>query len=262
VPVRAPGGKDPLRLAFLRFLHRRYQITEGDLQSAELALVPEGGPRDVGLGRSLVAAYGQDDRLCSFAALRALIDLSGTPERTSAAYLTDREEVGSTGATGAQSEFLSLALQRLLRGTGALHHENVVRAAWARTEVLSADVGSGVNPLFPEAHDLGNAARLGHGPMLRKYTGRRGKEGHDAHAEVVARIARIFEGAGVPWQVGTAGRVDEGGGGTIAGFLARLGAEVLDIGVPVLSLHAPYEVSSKRDLTLLHRALGAFFRAP
>jgi aspartyl aminopeptidase len=263
VPSLAKGAKDPVKYSLLEVLKDRYGIEEADLASTELELVPAGRARDVGLDRALIGAFGQDDRLCSFAALRAAIDLSEIPPRTAIAYLTDREEVGSGGVTGARSAYLLLALQHLLRGSGVRHDRAALRHALAKTEVLSGDVAAGVNPIFPEVHELGNAPRLGAGPALKRYTGYAGKQqGSEANAEFTSRVVRILDAAGVPWQSATMGRVDEGGGGTIGKFLAETGAQVLDVGAPVVSMHSPMELSSKRDLHALYRAFSAFFRAP
>jgi aspartyl aminopeptidase len=262
VPLLGSAAPKAMKQSLLAVLQQRYGLSEADFAASELSLVPSHRARDVGLDRALVGGFGQDDRLCSFVALRALLDLAQVPERTVAVYLTDREEIGSTGASGAKSDFLSLTLQHLLRGTGAPHHEEALRSAYAHSEALSGDVASGVDPLFPDVEELSNAARLGRGPAVRKYTGHRGKmQTSDANAEFLAKVVRIFEAAGVPWQVSTMGKVDEGGGGTISKFLAQTGAEVLDVGAPVLSMHSPMELSSKRDLWLLHRAFTAFLLA-
>ncbi|MBI3071946.1 MAG: hypothetical protein HYY84_07455 [Deltaproteobacteria bacterium] len=252
--------------AFLKVLGDRFGVVEGDLDSSELYFVPVQTARWVGVGERLVGGFGQDDKACSYAAARAAIDLDVVPEKTVIAFLTDREEVGSTGPSGAASEWIDALIAHLIVATRSNPSkdrpvfETEVRTAFVQAEVLSSDVTAGVNPLFPRVHELRNAARLGKGPAMMKWTGRGGKfGGSDAHAEYVDRVVRIFAEAKVPLQIGNIGRVDEGGGGTIAKFIANKGANVLDLGIPMISMHAAFDVTHVRDIENLARGLRAFF---
>jgi aspartyl aminopeptidase len=261
-----PQSVDP-KAAFLKLLDARFGITEADLDSSELYFVPVQTARWVGVGERLVGGFGQDDKVCSYAAARAAIDLDVVPEKTAIAFLSDREEIGSTGPSGAASEWIDALVAHLIVATrhgasAARVTEVEVRAAFANAEVLSSDVTAGVNPLFSRVHELKNAARLGRGPAMMKWTGRNGKlGGSDAHAEFVHRVSRIFAAAKVPLQIGNIGRVDEGGGGTIAKFLANKGANVLDLGVPMISMHAAFDVTHVGDIENLVRGARSFFVA-
>jgi len=258
-PMTGSGVKSPLALTVLRALYDRYGLAEDDLGAAKLYVVPAEGPRDVGLDRLLVGAWGQDDRLNSYAAMRAAIGIEGVPPFTAIAVLSDREEIGSSGSSGMRSEFFELLAARLLEGTGGPDGDAALRTAFARSRALSADTPAAVDPIFPEVHEPRNAARLGMGPALYKFTGRGGKSGgSDADVTMVARVKRIFAAAGIPLQTTELGRVDEGGGGTIARYLAMRGFEIVDVGAAVVSMHSPLELSHKRDLWWAIKGYRAF----
>ncbi|MCZ7582166.1 MAG: hypothetical protein M5R36_01875 [Deltaproteobacteria bacterium] len=242
----------------LSLLNERFGTTEEDFVSAELELTPAGPARYVGLDRGFVGGYGHDDRVCSFTAVRALIDADDA-ENTRIAICFDKEEVGSFGNTGAQGRFLHRVIEESIRAAGAEVRGIDVSTALERSKVLSADVAAAIDPEWPDVHDRRNAARAGHGVVLKKFTGVRGKSGaSDASAEYVGEIRRLFNAAGVPWQSAEMGKVDEGGGGTVAKFIANLGAEVLDVGPPVLSMHSPFELIHRGDVYAAYRAYRAF----
>ncbi len=242
----------------LKLLYEKYGIIEEDLISAEIEAVPAGKARDVGLDRSMVGSYGQDDRICAFTSLKALFEVE-MPTRTSIVFLTDKEEVDSDGNTGMNSDFFQWALARLLALQGETTTLSLMNACM-RSDALSADVGAAVNPNFPDVHDKDNAARLGHGVFLTKYTGKNGKyNANDANAEFVSKVRTIFNNAGVKWQIGELGKVDEGGGGTIAKYLSKLGIEIIDCGPALLAMHSTFEIASKADVWTAKRAYRAFF---
>ncbi|HXV64033.1 MAG TPA: aminopeptidase 1, partial [Vicinamibacteria bacterium] len=252
VPAKDTGG---VKQAVVEYLRKTYEIELEDLVSAELALVPALAPRDVGFDQGLMAIYGQDDRLSGYAALRAILD-SPDPELTAIAYLVDNEEVGNVNNTGADSTYLVDLMGRLLyEEMGEAFREHWLRRALRATRVLSSDVNPGVNPMWPDAWEEGNAPRLGQGVNLKMY-GR----GFNANSEYTAWIRKVLDDAQVPWQVATY-KVGRGGGGTIGRALADDNMEVIDLGVPVLSIHTPYSVSSKLDVYSLYRAMHAFFMA-
>ncbi|RMH41032.1 MAG: aminopeptidase [Deltaproteobacteria bacterium] len=257
------AAKETPSHTFARELYRRYGITAADLATAELYLVPAWPARDVGVDRAFVGAHGQDDRLNSFAAWRALIDAAGDepPERTMVAWLVDREEIGSTGPTGARSRFLDTVFSWLLRAEGAADDERTLARAFAASAALSADTPAALNPNFPEPHVARLAPRLGGGPVLFPYAGRRGKQGsHLARAERIREVVDLFASAGAPLQVAELGKVDAGGGGTISKYLAERGIDVVDVGIPVVSMHSPLELSAKADLWHGYRAFRAWLR--
>jgi len=253
-----PGEeKQPVKARILQLLNEKYGIEEKDFLSAELELVPAGRARDFGLDGSMIIGYGHDDRCCAFAAFEALMGASAVPRRTLCAILTDKEEIGSVGATGMQARYFENAVAELaaLSGGGEL----ALRRTLASSRMLSSDVSAAFDPKFPEAFEKKNAAFLGRGVSLNKYTGTRGKSGtNDANAEFVAKVLGIFERSGVNFQTAELGKVDQGGGGTIAYMCAAYGMEVLDAGVAVLSMHAPWEIISKADLYETERAFKAF----
>ncbi|MEM4728611.1 MAG: aminopeptidase [Thermoplasmata archaeon] len=254
-------AKSRTKLLVLDILHRRYGMMEEDFASAELELVPAGRSREVGLDRSLVLGYGQDDRVCAFAALSAIRSL-GRPRRTCAALFFDKEEIGSEGNTSARSRLLASFTARLIELTEGDAPESALRRALERSSALSADTTSALDPIFKDAHEPSNAARLGFGVVLTKFTGSGGKyQSSDASAEYVGAIRRLLNAARIPWQSAELGKVDEGGGGTIAKFLAEHGMDVVDLGPCVLSLHAPMELTSKADLFCAVRAYTSFFEA-
>lgn len=247
------------KLAVLQLLNERYGIIEKDLVSAEIELVPAGTARDVGLDSSLLGAYGQDDRVCAYTALAALAECE-KPRRTVACLLFDKEEIGSEGNTGARSRSYENILQELyVRCSTKNQHQIDFSRMLNRCQMLSADVSAAFDPQYASVYDSKNSCYLGHGLCLVKYVGSRGKYGtSDANAEFFNRLARLFDDEKVPWQTGELGKVDEGGGGTVAVYLASLGMEVIDCGVPVLSMHSPFEITSKIDIYYTYQAYQTF----
>ena len=242
----------------LDILNEKYGIEEEDFLSAELEIVPAGKARDCGLDRSMIAAYGQDDRVCAYTSLAAMLEMKETPKRTGCCLLVDKEEIGSVGATGMQSRFFENSVAELLDGMGC-YSELALRRALRNSSMLSSDVSAGYDPAYAEAFEKKNAAYLGRGIVLNKFTGARGKSGsNDANAEYVARVRRIFDDHDVAFQTAELGKVDFGGGGTIAYIAALYGMEVIDSGVAVLSMHAPWEVTSKADVYEAYKAYKAF----
>jgi len=261
LPLDSDEGEDKVKLAVLKLLEERYGIDEADLISAELEVVPAGPARDVGLDRSLIGAYGQDDRSSSFAAAWAAFRVKN-PQVTSLCLLVDKEEIGSEGSTGARSRFLELLVAGLMEKAGEKPSFLGVARALAASQALSADVTGGFDPDYPEVHERRNAAFLGHGVCLHKYTGGGGKySASDANAEYMAWVRRVWDDAGVVWQSAGLGKIDEGGGGTIAKFLAVHGMEIVDCGPPLLAMHAPFEIAHKADIYSTCRAYLAFFQA-
>ena len=246
--------------AIMAFLKDTYGIEEEDFAAAELELVPAMKSRDVGFDRSLIAAYGQDDRVCSYANLEAILH-AAPGAKTQAALLTDKEEIGSYGNTGMESSYFVKFVMKLLalQGRGSLLDFYETMEA---SEMLSADVNSCLDPMFPEVSEKDNSALLGYGISLTKYGGDRGKAGsNDANAEFMQKVRTIFNDAGVAWQIGELGKVDQGGGGTIAFMMADWGAEVVDCGTAMLSMHAPYDLLSKADAYETYKAYKAFFES-
>lgn len=246
--------------AFMKFLKETYGVEEEDFATAELELIPAEKSRDVGFDRSLIAAYGQDDRVCSYANLEAI--LTAEPgEKTQAALLTDKEEIGSYGNTGMESSYFVKFVMHLLSLQGDKSLLDFYETM-DRSEMLSADVNSCLDPMFPEVSEKDNASLLGYGINLTKYGGARGKAGsNDANAEFLQKVRTIFNEAGVCWQIGELGKVDQGGGGTIAFMMADWGAEVVDCGTSMLSMHAPYDLLSKADAYETMLAYKAFFES-
>ncbi|MDI9469603.1 MAG: aminopeptidase [Bacillota bacterium] len=251
-------GERRFSLGLLKLLNEKYGITERDLLTAELEIVPAGRARDVGFDRALIGAYGQDDRICAWTAIEALAGLE-TTSRTAVVLLTDKEEIGSVGNTGAQARSYENVLLDIMQRICGKADERLWRYGLEASGMLSADVCNGFDPTFPSVSDKRNNAHLGQGVALMKVTGRGGKGGaSDCSAEFMHEVTRVFDDAGVVWQVAELGRVDQGGGGTIAHFFARLGMNVLDCGVPLLSMHAPFEVSHVLDLREACAAYTAF----
>ena len=241
-------GKEPVKAAILKLLQQKYGMAEEDFISAELEIVPAGRARDFGLDRSMIMGYGHDDRVCAYASLEALFSQAEVPEHTCLCLLSDKEEIGSVGATGMQARYFENAMAELMNLTGD-YSELKLRRALARCRMLSCDVSAGFDPNFASVFEKKNAAFLGSGVCFNKFTGSRGKSGsNDANAEFIARLRRIFDAAGVNYQTAELGKVDVGGGGTIAYICALYGMEVIDSGVPVLSMHAPWEIINKADL--------------
>jgi aspartyl aminopeptidase len=249
-----PGESESVAVEVANQLAATYKIKEEDLVSAELALVPAANPADVGIDHGLVGAYGQDDRLSSYCAVRAVLDLKATPKYSAMAYLSNFEEEGSVNNTGAGSQFLSSTFARLISAQkGASYSDLDLRRALHNSQVISADANDGINPIFPETSEPSNASRLGYGVAIKLYGG-----GFNAPSEYTARIRALMDQNGIPWQTQTY-KVDVGGGGTIGGFMSSQDMEVIDLGVPLLSMHSPFEMSSKVDVWSFYRTMSAFY---
>ncbi|MDO4537604.1 MAG: aminopeptidase [Coriobacteriales bacterium] len=252
-------AKDPVKAQLLDLLAKTYDIDEEDFLSAELEIVPAGPARDLGFDRSMILGYGHDDRSCSYPSLQAQLSLKEIPTRTALTILVDKEEIGSVGATGMTSRFFENTVAEILALAGHGESMLALRRCLARSHMLSSDVSAGYDPSFASAFEPKNAAYLGRGLAFNKFTGRGGKSGsNDADAEYVALIRRIMDEHDVTWQTAELGKIDVGGGGTIAYILAKYGMHVIDCGVPVLSMHAPWEVISKADLYEAYRGYQAF----
>ncbi|MGE1062081.1 aminopeptidase [Megasphaera paucivorans] len=246
--------------AILTLLKEKYGIEEEDFASAELEVVPTQKSRDAGLDQSMIMSYGHDDRVCSYASLAAILN-AAKGSHTQVSLFADKEEIGSVGNTGVQSSFFQDFLAEMLALQG--HTEDLsLRRTLRHSEVLSADVSAALDPIFADAYEEANSAKLGYGICICKYTGARGKSGsNDANAEFVSKIRQIFNTANVPWQTGELGKVDQGGGGTIAYIMADWGCEVVDCGVAMLSMHAPLEIVAKTDAYCGYLAYKAFFES-
>ena len=255
----ADAKKDPVKAYLLQILSERYGIEEEDFLSAELEVVPAGAARECGFDRSMILAYGQDDRVCAYPSLQAQLALGDTvPARTAACILVDKEEIGSVGATGMASCFFENAIAEIMELAGE-SGPLALRRALASSRMLSSDVSAGFDPAYASSFEVKNAAYLGRGLVFNKYTGSRGKSGsNDASAEYLALVRRVMDEAGVAWQTAELGRVNEGGGGTIAYIPAKYGMDVVDAGVAVLSMHAPWEVTSKADVYEAYQGYCAF----
>ena len=251
--------KDAVKANILRLLKEKYDMEEDDFLSAEIEVVPAGPARDCGLDRSMIAGYGHDDRVCAFPSFQAMIETEA-PEKTSCCILVDKEEIGSVGATGMQSMFFENTVAELLALMG-MDSNLAVRRTLARSKMLSSDVSAAYDPAYSEAFEKKNCAFFGKGLVLNKYTGARGKSGsNDANAEYLAQLRRIFDDNKVAFQTAELGKVDFGGGGTIAYIAALYGMEVVDSGVAVLSMHAPCEIISKADLYEAKKGYAAFLK--
>jgi len=262
LPYPDPEAKERVKLRLMEILHQTYGLVEEDFTSAELEFVPALKARDVGLDRSLIGAYGQDDRASAFASLRALLSTS-EPSRTLLVLFMDKEEIGSEGNTGAKSLFIERVLHHLIERSGGPLGDSWIREILSNSKALSADVEAALDPNYPEVHEKQNAGRIGYGVCLEKYTGHRGKSGaSDARAEYVGEIRRIFNAHNVVWQMTEIGKVDEGGGGTVSKYLAVYGMDILDCGPPVLSMHSPFEITSKADLYQTYKAFRIFLSMP
>ena len=258
-PIGEKGGKDRFKLMVLDILNKEYGIVEQDFTSAEFEIVPAGPALDVGIDRAFIGAYGHDDRICAFSSVAAILD-SKAGKKAQAVICVDKEEIGSYGNTGASARFMLDFIGDLLALEGK-NDERSIRRALANSKILSADVNAAVNPDWQEVHEKRNAAFTGHGIVLTKFTGSRGKGGaSDASAEFVGEVRNIFNNNGVVWQSAELGKVDEGGGGTVAHYLARHGADVLDVGVGVLSMHSPMEIAHVGDLYMAFKAYKAFLQ--
>ena len=251
--------KDAVKANVLKLLKEKYDFEEEDFLSAEIEVVPAGPARDYGLDRSMVAGYGHDDRCCAFTSLYALIDVDEV-EHTACCILVDKEEVGSIGATGAQSKFFENVIAELLEKTNEKCCK--LRTALENSKMLSSDVSAGVDPLFLYVNESKNSAYLGNGLCINKYTGSRGKGGcNDASPEFIAWLRKVFDEGNVNFQTAEIGKVDQGGGGTIAYILGNLNMDVIDAGIPVLNMHAPMEIVSKVDLYEAYLGYKAFLKA-
>ena len=252
-----PESENPVKDNMMAILKRRFQMTEEDFQVAEFELVPAGPCRDVGIDRAMIAGHGHDDRVCSYANLEAILAVEN-PEITAVGLFVDKEEIGSVGNTGMHSIFFEQMVAEILASTGDNVYLRTKRAI-SRSKVLSADVTNGHDPAFPDVDDPLNGSMIGCGVTVSKYTGHAGKSGcNDANAEFLGELRNLFDGASVIWQTGELGKVDQGGGGTIAYILANEGAEVVDCGTPMLSMHAPVELVSKADAYMTWKAYYSF----
>ena len=252
--------KEPVKAQLLKLLKDQYGLDEEDMLSAEIEAVPAGKTRDFGLDRSMLLGYGHDDRVCAYASMEAILSLTETPEYTCCCLLADKEEIGSVGATGMRAHYFENAMAELLALT-APYSDLTLRRALANSRMLSCDVSAGYDPLYGGAFEKKNAALMGHGVCYNKFTGSRGKSGsNDANAEFLGRLRKIMADNSVTWQTAELGKVDVGGGGTIAYICALYGMEVIDSGVPVLSMHAPEEIINKADLYEAVKAYAAFMR--
>jgi aspartyl aminopeptidase len=259
IPVKDEKVKEKVKIAVLETLNKKYGIKEEDLISAELEAVPAVPPRDVGIDRSLIGGYGHDDRVSSFCAVSAIFDTS-IAERSSVTCIVDKEEIGSEGPTGAKSLFIFNVIGTLIERVMGECSDRLLRQTMEKSVCISADVNAGMNPMYKSVHDEKNAAKISHGVVLTKYTGSGGKySANDADAELVGKFRNLFNENGIYWQYGGLGKVDEGGGGTIAKHLAFYNSSVIDCGVPVVGMHSPYELISKADLYYCFNAYRIFF---
>lgn len=258
-PFEDKETEERVKLAVLNLLHTEFNITEEDLTTAELQIVPAEPARHAGIDRSLIAGYGQDDRVCVYTSFTALMETL-EPVHTAIAVFYDKEEIGSEGNTSAQSRMLDLFLMDLMERTGITPTSHRLHQIFSRSKAISADVCAAMDPTYPDVFEKRNNARLGFGINITKYTGSGGKYlASDAHAEYAAWVRRLFTANRVTWQAAASGKVDEGGGGTVAKYLAKSGIEIIDAGPPLLGMHSPVEISAKEDVWMCHRAYKAFF---
>ena len=251
--------KEAVKAGILKLLKEKYGMEEADFLSAELEIVPAGKARETGLDSSMIMSYGQDDRVCAFTSLKAILDVENV-ERTACCILVDKEEIGSVGATGMESKFFENTVAELLNCMG-VYNDLALRRTMANSKMLSSDVNAAYDPLYADAYEKRNSSLAGCGMVFNKFTGARGKSGsNDANAEYIAKIRRIMDDAGVKFQLAELGKVDVGGGGTIAYILALYGMDVIDCGVAVLNMHAPWEITSKADVYETKRGYEVFLR--
>ncbi|NIZ47309.1 aminopeptidase [Entomospira nematocerorum] len=263
IPVISVDPKDeikhPIKKAILEHLHSTYGMVEEDFTSAELEVVPAFKAQDIGLDHSMIGAYAHDDRMCSYSALRALFQLQETPRKTAMVFLADKEEIGSTGSTGMESDFFVYAIGKTLKAMNLQYDTTQMMELLWSSQALSADVDVAYNPNFKDVHDATNAPMINKGITIAKYTGSGGKfMGSEADAEMVAKLRHLLTKRGIPHQFGEMGKIDEGGGGTVAQFLAHRGVQVVDCGGPVMGMHAPMELISKTDLFSNYETYLAF----
>jgi aspartyl aminopeptidase len=258
IPFDSDDITEKVKLNILNILNEKYGITEIDLLSSEIELVPAFKARSLGFDESMVAAYGQDDKICVYTSLTALMEVTN-PNKTAVCIIADKEEIGSMGNTGMESHVFDTFISEILNKLN-VNRPNLLDKVFCNSKMLSADVDAGFDPIYASVSEKNNASYLGRGIGLNKYTGARGKSGaSDANAEFVAYVRNIFEKNNIKYQIAELGRVDLGGGGTIAYILANKGMDVIDCGVPVLSMHAPYEVTSKFDVYEAHKGYKAFW---
>ncbi len=254
-PFKDDDASELVKLNILNILNQKYGINEADFLSAELEIVPAFKACDIGLDRSMIGAYGQDDRVCAYPALTAILKVEN-PEKTAIAILADKEEIGSMGNTGLESDFL-----RFVIGDIAKCQNVDPTVALRNSKCLSADVNAALDPTFQDVSERRNASKANYGVVVTKYTGARGKSGtSDASAEYVSFVRNMLDNAGITWQTGELGKVDAGGGGTVAQYIANMGVDVIDLGVPVLSMHAPFETTAKFDVYMCYRAMYEFMK--
>jgi len=261
IPINNEEGSDKVKLTVMKLLNEKYGILEKDFINGEIEIVPAYNAKDVGIDKGLIGAYGHDDRICSFSGLRAILD-AGICNKTTLLYLSDKEEIGSVGNTGAQSDFLEYFVSLL--STLTLEHSNdlTVKNIFYESIMLSADVNAGFDPNFKSAYESSNSTYLGRGVGIMKYTGSRGKAGaSDASGELMYKVTKLMDDNDIVWQIGELGKVDQGGGGTIAKFAAKLGIEVVDVGIPLLNMHSPFEIASKVDIYMCYLAFKAFMKS-
>ncbi len=252
----AEDEKELVKLNVMAILNEKYGITEADFLSAELCLTPSFKAKDIGFDRSMIGGYGHDDKVCAYPAIMAAFDAE-VPEQTCITYLTDKEEIGSDGNTGMQSDFLRYFIYDLACRDGVEGYRAV-----SQSTCLSADVNAAFDPTYASAFEAKNSCYINGGVVISKYTGHGGKyDTSDASAEYMGKIRRLLEDNNIQWQIGELGRVDLGGGGTIAKYVANMNVDVIDLGVPVLSMHAPFEIVSKTDVYMAYRAFSEFFKA-
>lgn len=255
-PIRSDEGENLFKLNIMKIIHEKYGMTEEDFVSADIEFVPAFQAADIGFDRSLIGAYGHDDRVCAYPAFMAALNTK-KPEDTLLTVLADREEIGSEGNTGLNSDFLRYFVSDLAQAEGL-----EPRRVLSRSKCLSADVTAAYDPTYPDAYETMNSCYVNNGVGMAKYTGARGKSGtSEASAEFVGEIRSLFDSNHVLWQMGELGKVDGGGGGTVAMFIAHLNVDVLDIGVPVLSMHSPFELVSKLDVYMTYKGICSFFEA-
>lgn len=260
LPLGDAAEKDRVKLGILNLLHETYGITEEDFISAEIEAVPAQNAKDIGFDRSMIGAYGQDDRICAYTALQAVLNVAG-PKQTAIAFFFDKEEIGSEGSSGAQSSFLEDFYSDLLFLSQKNSDSRTLRKTLINASCLSCDVNAAMDPDFKEVHEAKNAAKLGHGICMTKFTGVGGKSGSsDARAEFVGNVRNIFNKNKIVWQTGELGKIDQGGGGTVAKFLAKYGMDVLDCGPAILSMHSPFEVAGKTDVYTTYLGYKAFLK--
>lgn len=261
LPFGIKDTKERFKLAILNLLNEKYNLIEEDFISAELEVVPAGPARDIGWDRGLTGAYAHDDRSCVFSSLKAILDAKN-PQKTALVLFVDKEEIGSDGATGAKSRFLESVLADLMvaHGHEPLYHE--IHKVLMNSRALSGDVNGALDPDYQDVHEKRNAARVGYGVCLTKFTGSGGKYGaNDANAEYIGWLRALFNKKKVVWQTGELGKVDEGGGGTVAKFLARYGMQIIDCGPPILSMHSPFEIAHKGDIYMTYKGYRAFLES-